>query len=234
MISQILLIGFLIFNPAASSAQQSPKKGEVLKLQGQVINLESQEPIRVEATITFETLPYGNDMGVTQVAPYANYEFYLRKSNDYKVQAKAKGYAAISRVLEPGKYQEEGLNLDFEMKPVNIGDILTYDNLQFEQGKSDITVPAARDLDDLVATMQMNPGMEIQVEGHTDISGNPKLNKKLSEERVEEVKYFLIYRGIDKNKIETKAFGDTKPLITSGTIEDRSINRRVEIRITAI
>jgi OmpA-OmpF porin, OOP family len=234
MITQILFISFLILNPDVSNAQQSPKKGEVLKLQGQVIDVESQKPIKVEATITFETLPYGNDMGVTQVDPFASYEFYLRKTNDYKVQAKAKGYAAMSQVLEPGKHQEEGLNIDFKLKPVTIGDILKYENLQFEQGRSDITITAARDLDDLVATMQMNPDMEIQVEGHTDISGNPKLNKKLSEDRVEEVKYFLIYKGIDKSRIEIKAFGETKPLVTSGTIEDRSINRRVEIRITDI
>jgi len=234
MASQILLFILFLMNPGFSDAQQEPKKGAILKLEGKVINAESQLPINVKTTITYETLPHGNDVGVTNVAPSSSYEFYLRKSNSYKVQAKASGYLAMSRILEPGSYNKDDLTLNFELKPVKIGDILKYENLQFDQGKAMITTEASYDLEDLMATMFMNPGMEIRIEGHTDYSGNPKLNLELSEKRVKEVKYFLIDRGIDKSRIDTEAFGESRPLVTSGTLEERSVNRRVEIRVTSM
>lgn len=234
MISHVFLLVLFVANPAFSKAQQDPNRGAILKLEGKVVNAESQQPLEVKTTITYETLPHGSDVGITNINPSATYEFYLRKNNSYKVQAKAKGYLAMSRILEPANFTKDDAILNFELKPVKVGDILKYDKLQFEQGKANITTEASYDLEDLVATLNMNPGMEIRIEGHTDISGNPKLNMELSEQRVEEVKYFIIDRGISKNRIETEAFGETRPLVTSGTLEDRSVNRRVEIRIMAI
>lgn len=234
MSTQVLLIILFFLNPGFADAQQDSEKSNILKLEGNVVNAESNLPIDVKTTITYETLPHGNDVGVTNVPPAATYEFYLRKSNAYKVQAKARGYLAMSRILEPGVYNQEDLTMNFELKPVKIGDVLKYENLQFEQGKANITTSASYDLEDLLATMYINPGMEVKIEGHTDISGNPKLNMELSEKRVKEVRYFLIDRGIDKSRIETEAYGETRPLVTSGTLEERSVNRRVEIRVTAM
>lgn len=79
--------------------------------------------------------------------------------------------------------------------------------------------------------MKENEAMVIQLEGHTDYQGNAKENLKLSKERVESVKHYIISKGIPKNRIKTKAFGGTMPLSRDNTPEGHRLNRRVELRI---
>jgi outer membrane protein OmpA-like peptidoglycan-associated protein len=79
--------------------------------------------------------------------------------------------------------------------------------------------------------MKESPAMVIQVEGHTDFIGNPEKLLKLSEERVDAVKSYLISKKISKNRIKTKAFGGTQPISRDDTPEAHRANRRVELRI---
>ena len=79
--------------------------------------------------------------------------------------------------------------------------------------------------------MQENDEMIIQLEGHTDYQGNAEENMKLSEQRVNAVKDYLVSRGIKSKRIQTKAFGGTAPLSRDNTPEAHRINRRVELRI---
>ena len=76
-----------------------------------------------------------------------------------------------------------------------------------------------------------NPKMIIQLEGHTDTRGNKKENLKLSTERVDAVRDYLISRGVNKNRVKLKAFGGEMPLTTENTEEAHKLNRRVEVRI---
>lgn len=73
--------------------------------------------------------------------------------------------------------------------------------------------------------------MVIQLEGHTDYLGDPAKNMKLSEQRVEAVRSYLVSKGIHKNRIKLKAFGGTMPLSRDNTPEGHRLNRRVEMRI---
>jgi outer membrane protein OmpA-like peptidoglycan-associated protein len=73
--------------------------------------------------------------------------------------------------------------------------------------------------------------MEIQLEGHTDNSGDAKTNMKISEDRVEVVKKYLVLKGISKDRVKTKAFGGTKPLSNDRSAKAHSLNRRVEMRV---
>lgn len=73
--------------------------------------------------------------------------------------------------------------------------------------------------------------MVIQLEGHTDYLGDPAKNLKLSQQRVDAVKGYLVSKGVNKNRIKTKAFGGTMPLSRDNTPEAHRMNRRVELRI---
>ncbi|HLK97788.1 MAG TPA: OmpA family protein, partial [Hymenobacter sp.] len=68
--------------------------------------------------------------------------------------------------------------------------------------------------------------------GHTDNQGDPALNLKLSQDRVNEVKKYLVQKGVNSARISTEGFGDTKPLASNDKEETRKLNRRVEFRIT--
>ena len=86
-------------------------------------------------------------------------------------------------------------------------------------------------LDEIVKMLKDYPKMVVQLEGHTDVKGDPKLNMKLSQDRVDAVKLYLVSKGSNKVKIKTKAYGGTSPLSRENTEIAHKMNRRVELRI---
>lgn len=104
-------------------------------------------------------------------------------------------------------------------------------NLIFDLGKFAIKQEAKEDLDKLATIMKDQPSMKILLEGHTDRRGSAKKNQILSEKRVESAKNYLVMKGVKKSSIETKGWGQQKPLIITKNVEEGKINRRVEIQI---
>ena len=87
------------------------------------------------------------------------------------------------------------------------------------------------ELDNLVKMLTNTPNMTIRLEGHTDYVGNPNANLNLSQMRVDEVKKYLVEKGVGDERVETKAFGGSQPLVRSNSSQERAVNRRVEVRI---
>jgi outer membrane protein OmpA-like peptidoglycan-associated protein len=75
-----------------------------------------------------------------------------------------------------------------------------------------------------------NPGIEIQINGHSDNSGLKFKNQKISELRAREVFEYLIKKGV-QNKMYYKGFGSTQPIASNDTDEGKAMNRRVEFEI---
>ena len=73
--------------------------------------------------------------------------------------------------------------------------------------------------------------MEIEIAGHTDNIGSDDANMKLSDERANTVRSYLIAKGISESRITAKGYGETKPVATNDTDQGRRINRRVEFTI---
>jgi outer membrane protein OmpA-like peptidoglycan-associated protein len=132
---------------------------------------------------------------------------------------------------DSGKVAAARPNTSFSSQPLNEGQTIRLQNLTFAQGKYDILASSYAELDHLVALMEENPRLEILLEGHTDNIGSPVENMKLSQERVKAVKNYLTQKGIGAERIQTKAYGSTKPLVTSGTAQERTANRRVELKV---
>ncbi|MFC7667282.1 OmpA family protein [Hymenobacter humi] len=80
--------------------------------------------------------------------------------------------------------------------------------------------------------MKEYPSLEIKISGHTDNQGDPALNLKLSQDRVNEVKKYLSSHGINSGRITTEGFGGSKPIASNDQEETRAKNRRVEFTIT--
>lgn len=76
--------------------------------------------------------------------------------------------------------------------------------------------------------MTKYPDINFSVEGHTDSDGDAGFNQKLSEERAKVVMDKLIAMGVDKNRLRSKGWGETKPIDTNSTAEGKANNRRVE------
>src|SRR5437867_2075486 len=82
---------------------------------------------------------------------------------------------------------------------------------------------------EVVAPMKEHPNLRALVEGHTDSIGSDAYNQRLSERRADAVRDYMVSRGIGTQRITTKGWGKSKPIVSNKTKEGRARNRRVEI-----
>lgn len=99
----------------------------------------------------------------------------------------------------------------------------------FDFGSSVLRPEAYKKLDIVVAIMNKNTKMIIELGGHTDAIGQNKRNQSQSEERAESAKKYLLARGITSDRIVTKGYSNTKPVAGNETDAGRQLNRRVDI-----
>lgn len=101
-------------------------------------------------------------------------------------------------------------------------------NVFFETGSAALRPESATELDRLSALLTENPGLRIQINGHTDQVGDDRSNQTLSENRAKSVYNYLIGKGIAADRLRFKGFGETKPVASNDTDEGRAQNRRTE------
>jgi OmpA-OmpF porin, OOP family len=207
--------------------------------EGKVVNGATKEP--VNATISYQSLPYGNKVGLLTGTTF---RFPLFDNERYEIMVEAPGFAPAKYMIDPAEAKERVVVRDVELglpttaskaaeTAHTVGKVMNLDNLIFQLGKARIEPESFEELDQVVRMLVTYPKMIIQLEGHTDIKGDPKQNMKLSQERVDAVKDYLVSKGVAKNKVKTKAFGGTQPLSRADTEEAHRMNRRVQVRILA-
>ena len=181
----------------------------------------------VKANIRYSSIPTGSIFGRFNDSTFT---FSIFGTAKYQITASAEGYNARTVIVDPKDINpENNVVRDIQLTPK--GETIILNHLIFAQGKSVIDPKSYGELDEVVQMLKENEKIEIQLEGHTDNQGNPKLNMQLSENRVEAVKKYLVEKGIAKGRIKTKAFGGSQPLKNEMTQEARALNRRVEMRI---
>ena len=108
-----------------------------------------------------------------------------------------------------------------------------YDNLTFDSGKATIQPSSFPFLDEIVNIFNLKEAKDwkLSIAGHTDNQGSKELNNKLSLDRANAVKSYLVSRGIEPLRITAEGFGFSKPIADNTTPEGREKNRRVEFSI---
>ena len=108
------------------------------------------------------------------------------------------------------------------------GRIVFYDIL-FDNDSYFIKPSSYGAIDRIVKMMNDNPEVSIQIEGHTDSNGSKESNQILSENRAKSVMYYLINKGIEKNRLRTVGYGEERPIDNRDNEEAWAKNRRVEV-----
>lgn len=106
---------------------------------------------------------------------------------------------------------------------VNMSDVL------FDTGSYTLKPGAREKLAKISGILLAHPGLNMQIEGHTDSVGTDEFNQQLSERRADSVRDFLAEQGVPASTITARGFGKTQPVATNDTPEGRQRNRRVEI-----
>lgn len=103
-------------------------------------------------------------------------------------------------------------------------------NLEFDLSKATIRPVSFQSLD-RVAELLVNKHFSLKLSGHTDNTGSNSLNMRLSKERAEAVKNYLVSKGANASRIEAVGYGSSQPIATNSTAEGRQKNRRVEFTL---
>jgi outer membrane protein OmpA-like peptidoglycan-associated protein len=108
----------------------------------------------------------------------------------------------------------------------------TFADLTFDVATADLTPQAVPTLDGIATALGGSPNARILVEGHTDVTGNPEDNQRLSLARAQAVKDALVARGVGADRIDVAGRGQDVPVASNDTEEERAKNRRTEIVVT--
>lgn len=121
------------------------------------------------------------------------------------------------------------LNAVLETKDTPRGLIVNMADVLFETGKYNLSTDAQLKLAKLAGIIQAHPGLKLAIEGYTDSTGGDELNMKLSQQRSDAVREFLISQGLSGNTITASGLGEANPIADNNTAAGRKANRRVEI-----
>jgi SH3 domain-containing YSC84-like protein 1 len=102
-------------------------------------------------------------------------------------------------------------------------------NVHFQTGKAEITSDSESALNDAVTGLKEHPDWKIRVEGFTDNVGTKDANLKLSSDRADAVLNWLADHGIDRTRLNSKGYGEARPVASNSTESGRAKNRRVEL-----
>jgi outer membrane protein OmpA-like peptidoglycan-associated protein len=111
------------------------------------------------------------------------------------------------------------------------------ENVEFDFDKASIRPSSYKTLNDLAEVMNIKKNMKIEIAGHTDSKGSEEYNKKLSQERAESVRKYLILKGINGSQVTAKGYGSSEAIAPntnsdgSDNPEGRQRNRRIEVHI---
>ncbi|MGF1534689.1 MAG: OmpA family protein [Bernardetiaceae bacterium] len=181
----------------------------------------------VSAKIHYQS-PAGS--GQTQSAQSdGKYRLNLPQTPEIRFWLTAKGYLPLEQQVSVDSLPEF---LDFALEPLQVGRVIALERVLFEQGKDELLTDSYEQLNQVFELMRENPGLQISLAGHTDIEGSPIQNMKLSELRVEQIKQYLVVKGVDPERIATRPYGATRPLSRARDALSKQQNRRVEFEIT--
>lgn len=99
----------------------------------------------------------------------------------------------------------------------------------FDTGSDVIKPHSTPTLEEITSMLKEHADLKLAIEGHTDNAGDAAANQALSEKRAAAVKAYLVGKGIDASRLESKGLGATKPKVANDTPEGRQTNRRVEL-----
>ncbi len=159
----------------------------------------------------------------------------LPAGNNYALNVSKKGYLFHSEHFELKKADtgKTPFYLDIPLKPIQEGQKIVLRNIFYEVDSYELKKESRAELNKIILFLENNPHVNIQINGHTDSTASKDYNLQLSELRAKEVVKYLNQKGISKERLSYKGYGETKPVASNATEEGRARNRRTEMMIVS-
>lgn len=192
---------------------------------GKVVSTKTNLPI--PANIHFQS----DTLRTYMAGKDGKYSLSVPTVNEYVIRVEANGFVGTIERLDIRTFEMKELEMNFKLQPIEIGATVNLKNVLFKQSTSTLLPESADELNMVADFMKANPRVSIALAGHTDNRGIPEHNVKLSKNRVDKVKEYLVSRGVEAKRISGKGYGGAKPIASNDTEETRRLNRRVEFTI---
>jgi len=185
--------------------------------------------IPINANMNFILNDYESDP--IELATLNNtYRIKVTDSVNYRVSIIREGYLPLETTINIEDFRTQKVKrVDFHLTPLRKGEKIILDNLYFDANKSIIKPESFEELNRLYEFLKANPGTTIEIGGHTNGLCSESYCEKLSLNRANAVREYLINKGIDAIRISTFGYGSTQPIDSNNTPEGRKRNQRVEI-----
>jgi len=201
---------------------------------GKVLDAKTAKPIRAKVEIVNlekNSLLYEGESDSIS----GSYTMVLPSDVDIASYVKKKGYlfhesnffTESNSIVAPD-------TIEIRLKPISINEFLVLRNIYFDHNSYELDDKSLSELANVVEILRENPGMAVEISGHTDNLGSKPYNQTLSEKRAEKVFQEIINRQIDKARLTFKGFGDQVPINPNDTEEGRQSNRRIEFRVIRV
>jgi hypothetical protein len=195
------------------------------KLTGSLKDSLTEDPFK--GIVSIIDLTNGVEVAPKYMREDGSFEFDLIPQNDYLLVLQGDDFFRVEHQFR--------LNADtsIHLKTNSIKyNKWKFNSLEFDNNSSKIKPEMEADLNKVVDFLLDHPYLKIQISGHTDSDGDPAANLKLSKDRAQAIKDYVVSKGqFDPDRVIAEGYGNTKPIVEEKTNEDKKINRRVEFEI---
>ena len=158
----------------------------------------------------------------------------VKEDEDVLMTAKKDGYAFTSQYISSNEtVVGKPVKADMEVKKIQKGETYRINNINFATNSYELNNVITSILDEFGAYLIRNPGLAVELHGHTDDVGDRDKNQILSENRAKAVYEYLIQAGVEASRLSFKGYGPSKPVASNDSEEGRALNRRTEFLVIA-
>lgn len=197
-----------------------------------VTNKKTQKPIQADielvnlnSSVDKNRLQKADENGEVMLA------LPLRRNYAFNVSEEGFLFYSQSIQLADANTLTDPLILDIQLDPIEVGAEMDLHNIYYASDSYDILPESEPELQKLVNFLKDNEKLVVEIQGHTDSSGNAESNMVLSKQRAKSVVDYLLSNNINSGRLTFEGYGDTIPVATNETAEGRKLNRRTTIKI---
>jgi outer membrane protein OmpA-like peptidoglycan-associated protein len=189
-----------------------------------------------------------NVLAETTSSDDGTFEFQVDGETDYLIIGEKPDYfttrtnfSTVGESIPSEQLVEEVTTKNFQteliMDRIILEKAIVVENIYYGYDSANIRSDAAVELDKLVSFLEDNPEIKIELGSHTDSRGDDDYNRDLSQRRAESAVAYIVSKGIDKNRIRARGYGETQPIALntnpdgSDNPEGRQKNRRTDIKV---
>lgn len=208
-------------------------KSDVVKLK--VLDATTEQPIAAQIEV-YDMASDSCQQRIQTEADDKEATIVVNEGKEYLIYVTKDGHLFESKYINYKNQEKPTITPGGEvlLHPIELAQSKILENVYFDYDDYSLIVKSHIELNRLVAFLETNPQISIELEGHTDHIGSDKYNEELSIKRAKTVYDYLIQAGIPSNRLSYKGYGKKQPIAPNDTPENQQLNRRVAFKIISI